>query len=168
MCHVKSKCRMNRCDQERLDDNAVALSLAEPFLGDWQPVIFWVFESLDNITPVLYSVLVSFYSADTSVVVRQFQSALNSFRQKIKIMPSFGFNCLCNPKHHAPLKDSGLEVLQAGSSRGVADPEQCCIHFLINYFLRTPLPLQRGQSWGRRQSLHLLCHVHVGTLVAHL
>lgn len=54
------------------------------------------------------------------------------------------FNCLCNLKHCTPFKDSGLQVLQPGSSHGVADPEQCCIYFLINYSLHTPLLLLQG------------------------
>lgn len=50
-----------------------------------------VFGSLDNITAVSYAVFVSVYSEDTSVVVRQFQRGLNSFRQKPNPCPPLAF-----------------------------------------------------------------------------
>lgn len=68
------------------------------------------------------------------------------------------FNCLCNLKHYTPFKDSGLQVLQPGSSHGVADPEQCCIYFLINYSLHTPLPLLQGLvRAGGGSRVHIFC-----------
>jgi len=72
------------------------------------------------------------------------------------------FNCFCNVKHHTPFKDSGLQVLQAGSSCGVSDPEQCCIHFPINYFLHIPLPLLQGLiRAGGGSRVHIFCVMSV-------
>lgn len=82
MCIVKSKCRLNRCDQGKPGWGHSCIC----WLTIW---IFWMFENLDIITPILYSVFVVFFCC-RHICVRQFK------RQKSKPCSPLAFFPLCS------------------------------------------------------------------------
>lgn len=132
-----------------------------------------MFESLSNITPALYTLVLSFNSEGRPVAARHVQRA-RFIQMKIKVLlsfsffPSVPFDCLCQLQHHIPFEGSAPRVLQAGPWHGaVADSWHCRACSLSSSSPRALLAAAgTSQSWGRQQSPCPPCRVRGGTRAA--